>query len=126
MFLTGAQAAEQVDPNTLLVVVDVNRPSITEAPELLKMVKTIVVLDHHRQGGETVERATLSYIEPYASSACEMVAEILQYFSDDLKLKRWRRRRSMPESWWTQIILSVKPVSVPLRQPRSCAGAARI
>ena len=47
----------------------------------------IVVLDHHRRGGEIIDNATLSYIEPYASSACEMVAEILQYFDENLKIK---------------------------------------
>ena len=56
----------------MLVVVDVNRPSITEAPELLKQIKTIVVLDHHRQSSEIIDNAVLSYVEPYASSACEM------------------------------------------------------
>ena len=50
------------------------------------MSKTIVVLDHHRQGSEVIQNAVLSYIEPYASSACEMVAEILQYFSDDIRI----------------------------------------
>ena len=65
--------------NTVLVVVDINRPSITDCPDLLKLCKAIVVLDHHRQGTESIENATLSYVEPYASSACEMVAEILQY-----------------------------------------------
>ena len=60
------------DANTALVVVDVNRPSITEAPELLTLAKTIVVLDHHRQSSEIITNAVLSYVEPYASSACEM------------------------------------------------------
>lgn len=87
MFVGSERALELLDENTTVVVVDVNKPSYSECPELLKRASSIVVLDHHRQGGETVERATLSYIEPYASSACEMVAEILQYFSDDLKLK---------------------------------------
>ncbi len=87
MILNGAQAAEQVDSNTLLVVVDVNRPSITDAPELLRMVKTIVVLDHHRQSGEVITNAVLSYVEPYASSASEMVTEILQYIADDIKIR---------------------------------------
>ncbi len=87
MFLSGEKAAEWVDANTMLVVVDVNRPSITEGPELLKKVRAIVVLDHHRQGSEHIENATLSYVEPYASSACEMVAEILQYISDDIKIR---------------------------------------
>lgn len=87
MILTGAQAAELVDNNTMLVVVDVNRPSITDAPELLQMVKTIVVLDHHRQSSEIIKNAVLSYVEPYASSACEMVAEVLQYIVDGIKLR---------------------------------------
>ncbi len=87
LFLTGAQAAELVDPSTALVVVDVNRPSYTEAPELLNMVKTIVVIDHHRQTSEIITNATLSYVEPYASSACELVAEILQYVADNIRIK---------------------------------------
>lgn len=87
LFLKGPQAAELVDNNTMLVVVDVNRPSITDAPELLKMVKTIVVLDHHRQSSEIITNAVLSYVEPYASSACEMVAEVLQYIADGIKIK---------------------------------------
>ena len=87
LFLTGAQAAELVDASTMLVVVDVNRPSITDAPELLKLVKTIVVMDHHRQSSEVISNAVLSYVEPYASSACEMVAEVLQYIADGIKIK---------------------------------------
>ncbi|MDO4267789.1 MAG: DHH family phosphoesterase [Eubacteriales bacterium] len=87
LFLKGPQAAELVDNNTMLVVVDVNRPSITDAPELLKMVKTIVVLDHHRQSSEVITDAVLSYVEPYASSACEMVAEVLQYIADGIRIK---------------------------------------
>ena len=85
LFLKGPQAAELVD--TMLVVVDVNRPSITDAPELLKMVKTIVVLDHHRQSSEVITNAVLSYVEPYASSTCEMVAEVLQYIADGIRIK---------------------------------------
>lgn len=88
LFLNSAQAIDVVDNNTLLVVVDVNRPTYTECPQLLEMTKTIVILDHHRQTGEAVENAVLSYIEPYASSACEMVAEILQYIGEGLKLRQ--------------------------------------
>lgn len=87
MFLTTNQASEHADANTVLVVVDVNRPSFTEAPELLRMIKTIVVLDHHRQSSEIIDNAVLSYVEPYASSSCEMVAEILQYISDGIKIR---------------------------------------
>lgn len=87
MFYSSEQALGTVDPNTVLIVVDVNRPSITECPELLAHTKNIVVIDHHRQSGDVVDNAILSYIEPYASSACEMVAEILQYSMDKPKLR---------------------------------------
>lgn len=87
LFVTGEEAQELVDNGTALVVVDVNRPSYTEEPQLLKMVKTIVVIDHHRQTSEKIANATLSYVEPYASSASELVAEILQYVGDNVKLK---------------------------------------
>ena len=87
MIVNSQLALETVGNNAVLVVVDVNKPSITECPELLKRCKSIVVLDHHRQGTEIIENATLSYIEAYASSACEMVSEILQYISDDLRLR---------------------------------------
>lgn len=85
--VSGTQALEMVGNNAVLVIVDVNKPSITECPELLKRCKSIVVLDHHRQGSEVVENATLSYIEAYASSTCEMVSEILQYISDTLRIR---------------------------------------
>ena len=87
MFLTSAQAMEMVDNHTVLVVVDVNRPSFTDCPEILRMTKNVVVIDHHRQGSENISKAVLSYVEPYASSACEMVAEILQYIREGMKVK---------------------------------------
>ncbi len=87
MIVNSAQALELAGDHTVLVVVDVNKPSITECPELLKVCKSIVVLDHHRRGTETVENATLSYVEPYASSTCEMVSEILQYTYDNIKMR---------------------------------------
>lgn len=87
MFYNSEQALEAIDGNTVVVVVDVNRPRLTECEELLAHTKNIVVIDHHRQSGEVIEHATLSYIEPYASSACEMIAEILQYSMDKPKLR---------------------------------------
>ena len=87
MFVNSAQAKDLVDNNTVVVVVDTNKPSYTECQDLLYMTKTVVVLDHHRRGSEVIENSVLSYVEPYASSACEMVAEILQYFSDDLRIR---------------------------------------
>ena len=87
MIIGSQQALELAGNNTVLVVVDVNKPSITECPDLIRLCKSVVVLDHHRQGTETIENATLSYVEPYASSACEMVSEVLQYIYDNIKMK---------------------------------------
>ncbi|MDO4302860.1 MAG: DHH family phosphoesterase [Bacillota bacterium] len=86
MIISSQQAIELAGNNTVLVVVDVNKPAITECPELLRICKSIVVLDHHRQGTEVIENATLSYVEAYASSACEMVSEILQYIGESIKI----------------------------------------
>ena len=86
MFINSAEALEMVSRDTLVMVVDTNRPSYTECPDLLKRTDKIVVFDHHRQNSEIIENPTLSYIEPYASSACEMVAEVLQYFNDGIKI----------------------------------------
>jgi c-di-AMP phosphodiesterase-like protein len=87
LFVTSEEALSKVGNNTLLVVVDVNRANYTECPELVGKCKNTVVFDHHRQGNDQIENATLSYIEPYASSTCEMVSEILQYISDNVKIK---------------------------------------
>ena len=86
IIINSQQALELAGSNTVLVVVDVNKPSITECPELLKICKSIVVLDHHRQGTEVIENATLSYVEAYASSTCEMVSEILQYIGENIRI----------------------------------------
>ncbi len=87
MFLKSYEAEGIVDENTVLVVVDVNKKAYSQAPALLDKTKTIVVLDHHRQSSESVVNPLLSYIEPYASSTCEMVAEILQYIAEGVKLR---------------------------------------
>ena len=89
LFVTSHEAEELADDNTMVVVVDTNKPKMTECERLLRLTKTIAVLDHHRQSDEVIENAVLSYIEPYASSACEMVAEILQYVGDEVKLKSY-------------------------------------
>lgn len=86
MIIGSAKALEEIGNNAVLVIVDVNKPSITECPDLFGKCKSIVVLDHHRQSAEPIENATLSYVEPYASSTCEMVSEILQYTTDNLKI----------------------------------------
>ena len=88
LFLTSAEAIPMVDEESMVIVVDTNRPQMTECEELLKKTKTIVVLDHHRQSSDNIDNALLSYIEPYASSSCEMVAEVLQYIVDDVKIPK--------------------------------------
>lgn len=87
LFIQNEQAKEVVNANTLLVIVDVNRPSLLECKELLHYARTIIIFDHHRQTDEAIDNAALSYIEPYASSTCEMIAEILQYIGGNLKLR---------------------------------------
>lgn len=78
-FIGSKKAETLVDKDTLVVLVDTHRPSYAEHGELLKMTDKIVVIDHHRRAEDAVENPTLSYIESYASSTCELISEILQY-----------------------------------------------
>lgn len=87
MLINGEEARDLVDESTLLVIVDVNKGDYTECPELIEQAQSVVVIDHHRQAGDAIAKAVLFYIEPYASSACEMVAEISQYIGSGLKLR---------------------------------------
>ncbi|MCI8875377.1 MAG: DHH family phosphoesterase [Lachnospiraceae bacterium] len=87
MFINSERALEIVNKNTLVMVVDTNRPNYTECPQLLNKGLAVVVFDHHRQSSEVIQNPVLSYIEPYASSACEMIAEVLQYFTENIKLE---------------------------------------
>ena len=87
MFINEAQALELLDANSVVVVVDTNRPSMVEAPNLLAAARMVVVMDHHRQAQDSIKNAELSYVEAYASSACEMVSEIVQYISDDVNIR---------------------------------------
>ena len=87
VFLKSEQAVTEVTNNTVVVVCDVNRPSMTECEELLSLAPAVVVFDHHRQTNEAITGAILSYIEPFASSACEMIAEMYQYISRNPRLK---------------------------------------
>ena len=86
MIIGSEEAKELVDDSTLLVIVDVNKGSYTECPELIDLAQSVVVIDHHRQAGDAITKAVLFYIEPYASSASEMVAEISQYIGNGLRL----------------------------------------
>ena len=87
MIVNREEAGKLVDENALLVIVDVNKADYTECPELVEQAQSVVVIDHHRQAGDAISQAVLFYIEPYASSASEMVSEISQYIGNGLKLK---------------------------------------
>lgn len=87
MFINKNNAINYVEGSTAVIVVDVNKPQLTECPELLEKCKTIVVFDHHRRSSEPINGAVLSYVDPYASSASEMVAEMIQYVADGIKLR---------------------------------------
>ena len=88
LFLSSARALEMADESAMVIVVDTNRAVMTECEELLKVCRTVVVLDHHRQSADNIDNAVLSYIEPYASSACEMISEVLQYIVDGIKIPK--------------------------------------
>lgn len=87
MFIKKEEAENYLTASTVVIVVDVNRPQRTECLQLLDKCKTIIVFDHHRRSSDTITGAVLSYVDPYASSACEMVTEMIQYVDDGIKLK---------------------------------------
>ena len=81
------RAKKMVTENTLLVVCDTHRPSFTQEPELLNLVQHVIVIDHHRRASEFIKDPVLVYLEPYASSASEMITEILQYIVEKLEIE---------------------------------------
>ncbi len=87
VFVTPDDAQNLMSANTMLIVVDTQIAGITIAPALIKQAATIVVIDHHVRGTDYIENPALILSEPYASSTCEMVAEIMQYFSENIVLK---------------------------------------
>lgn len=80
------EALSSIKNSSLLILVDNHKPSFTECPKLLNGTTQVVVIDHHRRGGEFVKNPVLTYVEPYASSTCELITEMLEYMSDDLNL----------------------------------------
>lgn len=87
--ITSQEAVDKIEKHSLLVIVDNHKPSFTEDPKLLDLIDKKVVIDHHRRGAEFVENPVLIYLEPYASSTCELVTEILYYMSDQLEIKKF-------------------------------------
>ncbi|BCG61675.1 DHH family phosphoesterase [Paenibacillus sp. URB8-2] len=85
-FITTEQALQVMTEHTLLIVVDTHKASMTMEPRLVQYASRIVVVDHHRRGEEFINEAVLVYLEPYASSTCELVTELLQYIHEKVKL----------------------------------------
>ncbi len=88
LFITSAQAMPLITPQTLLFVVDVHHPELSAAPELLNKVDRVVVIDHHRRSEKFIANPLLVYLEPSASSTCELVTELLMYFDDYLEFNK--------------------------------------
>ncbi len=119
------EALRLAGPNTVVVVVDTNRPEQTQAPDLLTSGARIVVIDHHRRAASYIEKPALSFHDPYASSASELVAELVQYILDSGDLKRVEA-----ESILAGIVLDTKGFTMrtgdrTLRPPPSCARPGR-
>ena len=88
-FITPEEAESEINGNTLLVVVDVCIPAVTACPALLERTDKRAVIDHHRRAAKTIEQTTLSYTETYASSASELVTEIIQYSGERAVLEKF-------------------------------------
>jgi len=86
-FIRPEEALAAINPRTLLVVVDTHKASMISEPKLLQLCNRVVVIDHHRRSEEFIKDAVLVYMEPYASSTCELVTELLQYFHDRIAME---------------------------------------
>lgn len=86
MFIEPEKALELATEDSLVIVLDTHRPSMLPCPQLLGKVNKVVLIDHHRRATEFISPCSLVYHEPYASSTCEMVTEILQYIGEEVKI----------------------------------------
>ncbi len=107
LIISKTEAKSKLNEGTMVVVVDTHRPAYTECPSLLDENSNVVVIDHHRRGAEFVNNAVLVYHEPYASSTCEMVAELLQYAGEKLKLSAYEA-----EALYAGIMVDTKDFSM--------------
>ncbi|NLW22620.1 MAG: phosphoesterase [Tissierellia bacterium] len=89
LIVSPEEALDIIDKNSLLIVVDNHKPSFMEVPELLDLTDKVVLIDHHRRGAEFIKDPILTYLEPYASSTCELVTEILYYMSDKMEMSKF-------------------------------------
>ncbi len=86
VIIDKSQALAKINPNTLLIITDTHKKNFVEVPELLDKTENIVIIDHHRKSAECIENATLTFHEAYASSASELVTEIIEYGTNDIVL----------------------------------------
>ena len=91
-FISSERAKTLADKDSLVIVVDTHRPSMVQCPELLSICEKKVVIDHHRRVEDFIENPVLAYMESYASSASELVAEILQYMTSKKSLEKLEGR----------------------------------
>ena len=110
--VSGSDAFIHAQPGALLVVVDTNRPDMVESQQLLDSCNRVAVIDHHRRAATYIESAALNFHEPYASSASELVTELLQYLVEPSKLLKGE----------AEALHRCAPAAGPLRRRRSCAG----
>lgn len=103
VIVSKAEALESFNKSSVIVVVDTHRPAYTECPQLLTGGNEIILIDHHRRGEEFIDNASLVYHEPYASSTCEMVAELLQYAGGELNISQYEA-----EALYAGIMLDTK------------------
>ena len=89
VIIDKAEALNKISADSLLVVVDTDKKNYVEAPELLDKTDKIVVIDHHRRGTDYIENAILTFHEVYASSACELVTELVEYAEKTVKLTKF-------------------------------------
>lgn len=86
VFINAEEAKAKVTPETLLIIVDTHKVTYVEAPELIEKTDKVVVIDHHRRGTDFIEKAILTFHEVYASSAAELVTELVQYVDCEIEL----------------------------------------
>ena len=85
-YITPQQGLEKLDFNTLLIVVDTHNPTLVESPDILQRAKEVIVIDHHRRMVNGIEPTVMTYLEPGASSASELVTDLIEYFGDKSKI----------------------------------------
>lgn len=126
VFIEPEQAAELIDGNSLMVVVDTNRPDFVDAPELLSRFRKVAVIDHHRRAADYIENCAVNMHEPSASSASELVSELLQYMVPNQTISRIEAESRWRVFIWTPRAFPSRRACAPLRRRHICAAPVRI